>query len=59
MQEWKPGDIIGDFEILELLGGSGMGQTILVVPRASDIPPQLINLERRSIESGVMGEAAA
>ena len=52
-------DVRRSAKILELLGGSGMGQTILVVPRASDIPPQLIDLERRSIENGVIGEAAA
>jgi hypothetical protein len=35
-----------------------MGQTVLVVPRASDIPPELIDLERRSIANGVIGDAA-
>jgi hypothetical protein len=31
-----------------------MGQTILVVPRAGDIPPELIGLERRKIHGGVI-----
>jgi DNA replication and repair protein RecF len=47
--------------ILELLGdaggsgGSGLGQTILVVPRASDIPEELTRLERRTIRDGTIG----
>jgi DNA replication and repair protein RecF len=51
-------DVRRSGKILELLRGSGMGQTVLVVPRASDIPPELIDLERRSIANGVIGEAA-
>lgn len=39
-------------KILELLEGSGLGQTILVVPRATDIPPELTGLERRKIHAG-------
>ena len=38
--------------ILELLDGAGLGQTILVVPRESDIPPELTRLERRRIVGG-------
>lgn len=45
--------------ILELLGNAGLGQTILVVPRASDIPPELTGLERRSISAGVVETVAA
>ena len=45
--------------ILGLLCGSGLGQTVLVVPRATDIPPELIGLERRRIEAGVIAGAAA
>ena len=45
--------------ILDLLQSAGLGQTILVVPRASDIPPGLIDLERRSIRGGVIEEIAA
>ena len=48
--------------ILALLRDAGRGQTILVVPRASDIPPTLTTLERWTIDSGVIrpigGEAA-
>lgn len=44
--------------ILELLRSAGLGQTILVVPRESDIPPELLDLERRGIHGGVVGEAA-
>jgi DNA replication and repair protein RecF len=40
--------------ILELLEGSGLGQTILVVPRATDIPRELTGLERRTIHAGVI-----
>jgi DNA replication and repair protein RecF len=38
--------------ILDLLRGAGLGQTILVVPRATDIPPELVQLDRREIISG-------
>ncbi len=48
-------DVRRSARILELLRGSGMGQTILAVPRASDIPPELIGLERRSVRAGVIG----
>lgn len=44
--------------ILELLRSTGLGQTILVVPRATDIPPGLVDLERRRITGGRI-EAAA
>ena len=43
--------------ILELLGdtgGGGLGQTILVVPRASDIPEELTRLARRTIREGTI-----
>jgi len=45
--------------ILELLGDAGMGQTLLVVPRASDIPGELTRLERRTIHDGVVQAGAA
>ena len=45
-------DVKRSEKILELLRGSGMGQTILAVPRASDIPPELTGLERRSVNAG-------
>jgi DNA replication and repair protein RecF len=41
--------------ILELLGSSGVGQTILAVPRVADIPPEMTSLERRTIRDGVLG----
>ena len=40
--------------ILELLAEQGMGQTLLTVPRASDIPPALTQLARWSIADGVV-----
>lgn len=43
--------------ILALLQGAGLGQTVLVVPRESDIPPELLDLERRGIRAGVVGAA--
>nr|MBA3405161.1 DNA replication and repair protein RecF [Gemmatimonadaceae bacterium] len=44
--------------ILALLRSEGLGQTLLVVPRESDIPSELLDLERRWIHGGVVGEAA-
>ncbi len=38
--------------ILELLAEQGMGQTLLTVPRESDIPPALTQLARWRIEAG-------
>ena len=40
--------------ILELLAERGMGQTLLTVPRASDIPPALSSLARWRIAAGVV-----
>jgi DNA replication and repair protein RecF len=40
--------------ILELLGAAGLGQTLLTVPRAIDIPPELTRLERWSVREGVL-----
>lgn len=47
-------DVNRSARILELLRGSGMGQTILVVPRATDIPAELTGLEQRRIRDGVI-----
>ena len=47
-------DVKRSARILELLHGSGMGQTILAVPRATDIPPELTGLERKSVRAGVI-----
>jgi DNA replication and repair protein RecF len=40
--------------ILELLAGEGSGQTILAVPRESDIPSGLTRLARWRVEHGVL-----
>lgn len=40
--------------ILELLAARGMGQTLLTVPRESDIPPALTQLARWRIAGGVI-----
>jgi DNA replication and repair protein RecF len=45
-------DVKRSGRILELLRGAGLGQTILVVPRATDIPPELLQLDRREISAG-------
>ena len=45
--------------ILELLDTAGLGQTILVVPRESDIPAELTRLERRRIVNGLLAPASA
>lgn len=47
-------DVKRSAKILDLLRGSGMGQTVLAVPRASDIPPELIGLERRTVHAGLI-----
>jgi len=40
--------------VLTLLGTIGVGQSILVVPRDAEIPPELTNLTRRRIVAGVV-----
>ncbi len=40
--------------ILALLADGGLGQTVLVVPRADDIPPALTRLARFEITDGVL-----
>ena len=47
-------DVRRSARILELLAEQGMGQTLLTVPRETDIPPALTQLTRWSIESGVV-----
>ena len=44
--------------ILALLADGGLGQTILAVPRESDIPAELTRLERRTIADGVLSPPA-
>ena len=51
-------DLRRSARILGLLRDAGLGQTVLVVPRATDIPSELLELERRSIQSGVIEGAA-
>jgi len=45
--------------ILALLADGGLGQTVLAVPRAADIPPELTWLERHTVRDGVVEPAAA
>ncbi len=45
--------------ILELLAERGIGQTLLAVPRASDIPPALTQLPRWRIADGLVDTGAA
>jgi recombinational DNA repair ATPase RecF len=40
--------------ILGLLGEAGLGQTVLAVPRASDIPAEFTGLERAAVRDGVV-----
>lgn len=47
-------DVRRSARILELLRAEGLGQTVLVVPRESDIPPELTRLERWRVEAGVL-----
>jgi len=45
-------DVRRSARILELLAAHGMGQTLLTVPRETDIPPALTQLERWRIDAG-------
>ena len=45
--------------ILELLAGAGLGQTVLAVPRAQDIPRALTTLDRWRVEHGTLTRAAS
>jgi DNA replication and repair protein RecF len=42
--------------ILSLLMDQGLGQTILAVPRETDIPSEMVKLERRNIADGMITE---
>jgi DNA replication and repair protein RecF len=44
--------------ILELLRDAGLGQTVLAVPRASDIPPELTRLDRWRVSAGELSALA-
>ena len=41
--------------ILDLLGEAGLGQAIIAVPRAGDIPAEFTALERATVRDGVVG----
>ena len=49
-------DVHRSSRILELLAERSMGQTVLTVPRASDIPPALTQLTRWRIDEGGIGD---
>jgi DNA replication and repair protein RecF len=51
-------DVRRSSKILDLLARAGLGQTILVVPRAGDVPPELTSLARRRIHGGIVGPDA-
>jgi DNA replication and repair protein RecF len=52
-------DVRRSARILELLAEHGMGQTLLTVPRETDIPPALTQLERWSIAEGIVQTSGA
>ena len=45
--------------VLELLGDSGLGQAVLVVPRVADIPDDFTRLARHRMHEGVLTRLAA
>jgi DNA replication and repair protein RecF len=47
-------DVRRSSRVLTLLADAGLGQTILAVPRASDIPPELTRLARWRITAGIV-----
>ena len=49
-------DVRRSARILELLSEQAMGQTVLTVPRESDIPPSLTQLARWRIDNGVVSQ---
>jgi DNA replication and repair protein RecF len=50
-------DVKRSSRILSLLMDQGLGQTILAVPRETDIPSEMVRLERRSIADGTITES--
>lgn len=52
-------DVKRSERILELLENTGLGQTVLAVPRAADIPAELVWLERVGIEGGQISMSIA
>lgn len=51
-------DVKRSSRILSLLMDQGLGQTILAVPRETDIPSEMVKLERRNIADGMITEIA-
>jgi recombinational DNA repair ATPase RecF len=49
-------DVKRSSRILSLLMDQGLGQTILAVPRETDIPSEMVKLERRNIADGMITE---
>jgi DNA replication and repair protein RecF len=49
-------DVKRSSRILSLLMDQGLGQTILAVPRETDIPSEMVKLERRNIADGMIRE---
>jgi DNA replication and repair protein RecF len=45
--------------ILDVVRARGLGQTVLAVPRPTDIPPELTRLERWTIRDGILARSAA
>lgn len=41
--------------ILDLLGEAGLGQTVIAVPRAGDIPDEFTQLDRATVRDGAVG----
>jgi len=52
-------DVRRSTRILEWLARDGRGQTILAVPRETDIPSELTRLERFRVASGVVERSCA
>jgi DNA replication and repair protein RecF len=52
-------DLKRSARILELLENTGLGQTILAIPRAADIPDELVWLDRARIEEGKVSSGGA
>ena len=51
-------DVKRSDRILELLQNTGLGQTVLAVPRSADIPDELVWLHRVRIEAGQVSAGA-
>lgn len=52
-------DVKRSERILGLLENAGLGQTVLAVPRAADIPEELVSLDRIRIEGGQILQGVA